>query len=288
MVVASHGSPVVEKHLQSGGGSGVSCLSPIRHAGTTIDHRWGTSANRSIFRPSTTPFESYRVSLSHCYFVSRKLSIESSSLDISSSATFDTTTTQEEEEEEEEERRTKKEERKKERKRKEKTDRRRDRSLSLPTRRMFDLVRLRFHGDGTHSGTEYERDVEGSVVRVVSMREGARARGGTRSWPGSRRLAAARKLASSNQSAWLGASSLLSLQNPPMWGCRCPWISSACHREKCCCALTSVTLASLTSIATCPLVHNEFLLLRALCVGRLVLRPFVVRPGVYPFPAATD
>lgn len=46
--------------------------------------------------------------------------------------------------------------------------------------------------------------------------KGSKARRDARSWPGSRRLAAARNLASSNQSAWLGASSLLSLQNPPM------------------------------------------------------------------------
>lgn len=105
---------------------------------------------------------------------------------------------------------------------------------------------------------ELYRDVEWVLLKFATLRvidrireawlsmfrhgKESKARRDARSWPGSRRLAAARNLASSNQSAWLGASSLLSLQNPPMWSSRCPWISSVCHHEKCCCALR--TLAS--------------------------------------------
>lgn len=55
-----------------------------------------------------------------------------------------------------------------------------------------------------------------SSRNVVEMAQGRgwKARRAARSWPGNRRLAAARKLLSSSQSAWLGANSLLGLENP--------------------------------------------------------------------------
>lgn len=75
------------------------------------------------------------------------------------------------------------------------------------SRRKLEQKTQSVKSSGANSKDLQKRGCESSLAQYWTERTSSRV--DVRSWPGSRRLAAARKLASSNQSAWLGASSLL-------------------------------------------------------------------------------